>query len=99
MFGEYRNGATRRGFAFDLTIDDVGALAVQDCRYCGAKPAERRFGPLNIGVVNGIDREDGALGYTIENCVPCCPTCNRMKMNLRGAEFVAHILRIAAHVG
>lgn len=98
MYGEYKNGSLRRGIAFDLTIDDIGLLAKQDCHYCGAEPVERRFGPLNIGVVNGIDRVDGALHYTVSNCVTCCATCNRMKMNLRGDDFVAHILRIAAHV-
>jgi hypothetical protein len=46
--------------------------------------------------VNGIDRINSSLGYTIDNCVPCCTRCNRMKMVLLEEDFIFHIFKICA---
>ena len=43
---------------------------------------------------NGIDRLNSIIGYTIENCVPCCEKCNLMKSNYSENEFLDHIERI-----
>lgn len=44
--------------------------------------------------VNGIDRVDNNVGYTIDNCVPCCSICNRMKGDMSTDDFLAHVKRI-----
>jgi hypothetical protein len=31
---------------------------------------------------NGIDRVDNEKGYLVENCVPCCFTCNSLKKSV-----------------
>jgi 5-methylcytosine-specific restriction endonuclease McrA len=31
--------------------------------------------------VQGIDRVDNSIGYTPDNCVPCCTQCNRIKLD------------------
>ncbi len=41
--------------------------------------------------VNGIDRKDNSVGYTVENCVPCCPTCNKAKHNSSYEEFILYL--------
>jgi hypothetical protein len=43
---------------------------------------------------NGIDRLDSSLGYTIENCVPCCFPCNQRKMDTPPEEFLEHMRKI-----
>lgn len=43
---------------------------------------------------NGIDRVNNTLGYSISNCVPCCSTCNSMKLDMTVEEFVGHISKI-----
>lgn len=40
---------------------------------------------------NGIDRVDPTKGYIIDNCVPCCTTCNYMKRILQRDEFLDHV--------
>jgi hypothetical protein len=45
-------------------------------------------------LTNGIDRQNNELGYTIENCVPCCGDCNEMKMDRTVEEFLTHIKKI-----
>ena len=44
---------------------------------------------------NGIDRLNSKLGYFLDNCVPCCATCNTMKMSLGEKEFITHINKIS----
>ena len=37
--------------------------------------------------INGIDRIDSLKGYEVENCVPCCGVCNRMKNSFTQKQF------------
>lgn len=43
----------------------------------------------------GIDRVDSNKQYTVDNCVPCCITCNVMKNALTLEQFNEHILHLA----
>lgn len=83
-YKRYAFGAYKRSLEFELTSDDVDSLITKDCDYCGISPAK------------GIDRVDNAVGYTLENCVPCCKTCNVMKMTLSVSDFINHVRRIAS---
>lgn len=42
----------------------------------------------------GVDRVDSSKGYTIDNVVPCCDICNRMKLDKDITEFFDTIKRI-----
>ena len=53
------------------------------CSYCG----------VNIKTI-GIDRVDNTKHYELNNCVSCCSTCNKMKMNLTKDKFIDKILEI-----
>jgi hypothetical protein len=103
-FSKYVCGARNRNLKFDLTFDQFISIITRPCNYCGMedsvtnytahKVIERRKGFKS----NGIDRVDNNLGYTTDNCVPCCKICNSMKMTLSYDNFIAHINRIASHV-
>lgn len=43
----------------------------------------------------GLDRTDPSLGYTKENCVPCCGLHNKMKLILSHRQFVEECRKIA----
>ena len=36
---------------------------------------------------NGIDRKNNNLGYTYDNCVTACTTCNKAKNSMTIEEF------------
>lgn len=98
----YAKAARNRGHAFELTKEQCRALLLGDCFYCGAPPrTSLRVVGKHRGVVpqkvNGIDRKDNDLGYTVDNSVSCCAVCNHMKHTLSVDEFIAHIQRIAEH--
>lgn len=84
----------------NLSLTDFEVLIFQNCYYCGDKPKpslrfkNRKYLNSETILINGIDRIDSDLGYSIENCVPCCTTCNKMKMDLKQNEFILKIEKI-----
>ena len=104
VLGMYKGSAKKRGFKFSLPIDLFRTLLDSRCDYCGTPPSLK----LNRGMMqrfeahadyryNGIDRVDSSKGYIPGNVVPCCATCNRMKLNHPYDFFIAQIKRILAH--
>jgi hypothetical protein len=87
------------GKDFELSFEEFTSLVSQDCKYCGTKPEQDRFSKnrkLSLKL-NGIDRVDSSIGYTLDNCVPCCSTCNGMKSDLPVGQFLTHINKIFKH--
>lgn len=83
--------AARRGYAFELTDEDVHSMIRLSCFYCGIHPQEVN----ETNVTNGIDRMDNMVHYTLSNCVPCCGQCNMMKKCLDAATFIRRCKHIA----
>jgi hypothetical protein len=97
VYAKYKQSATRRALAFDLTKEEVRRLCLGDCSYCGALPnnVETDYGRRNGKFVyNGIDRENNDVGYVVGNCVSCCWTCNFMKRTMGKIAFLNHISAI-----
>ena len=94
----YKHGAKNRNKEFDLTFEIFKDLVTKNCHYCGDPPQEKftRAGKTKKIKLNGIDRLDNKKGYTIDNSVPCCTVCNRMKLNSSVDDFFNKIKRIHA---
>ena len=100
-YNSYVLSAKDRGLSFELTREDVRVITSQRCVYCGGEPSYRKnaYMPRNGDYVcNGIDRVDNTKGYTIDNCVPCCRTCNLAKSNTTLTEFRAWVARVYDHM-
>jgi hypothetical protein len=70
-FGLLRREATSRKHLFTITFDQwVELVKAEKCGYCG-KPLPPAGG--------GIDRKNSKLGYILENCAPCCKSCNEIR--------------------
>lgn len=96
LYAHYIQSAERREMDFVLTVGEFQRLVESDCYYCGAKPA-RLYRPSRYTssyVTNGVDRADNTLGYTPENCVPCCKTCNQFKSTLTKEQMLEVVKRI-----
>lgn len=86
---EYQRSAATKGRPFELSREQAIAIMEQNCMYCGVEPQHRAVARSAVKtddgfkncqfVHNGIDRIDSDIGYTLENCVPCCGKCNFMK--------------------
>jgi hypothetical protein len=82
-FSSYSRNAKSRGLSFVLTFEEFVSFWQQPCWYCGGE----------ISTI-GLDRINNQIGYTKENCTPCCIFCNRMKMDHTQKEFFQQITNI-----
>lgn len=110
LFLKLRKEARKRGLEWGLTPDQVQTLVLSNCAHCGAKPSlackplahlglsQKRAADATI-TRNGIDRLDPELGYTEQNCVPCCEICNTSKLAMSLPEWDAWFARRAAYLG
>jgi hypothetical protein len=104
LWHTYKLSAQRADRVFELSEERFSQLVTSDCEYCGAAPSQpmsagrRRKNPIyDTFRWNGIDRVDSRVGYTPENTVACCPTCNQMKSDRTYEEFMQAVNAIAAH--
>ena len=101
LYAMYKWKAKDRRLSFDLTKEDFSFLTKMNCFYCGEEPSQEKSAPRANGsyIYNGIDRIDSGKGYTMNNVVPCCGCCNRMKLNHSMKEFLLRVERIYKHRG
>lgn len=95
-FLTYKNGAKKRSLSFEINEDEFADLTSQNCNYCGSEPKDVKLKKDSFSVrkMNGVDRLDSNIGYTLSNSVPCCKICNYMKQDLTVDQFYSHLKRI-----
>lgn len=97
LYNNYKNGALRRGYSFELTKEEFKILTLQNCYYCGIEPKQefkcvkRANGTV---IYNGIDRIDNMEGYILSNSVACCFVCNKAKSTMTIDEFRNWIIKV-----
>lgn len=55
-----------------ITLNEYKNIVSKPCHYCNTKLEGCGF---------TLDRIDNSLGYIIENVLPCCGTCNKIRNN------------------
>ena len=98
LFSIYTFSAKKRNLEFNLNKEQFRLLTSATCHYCGNPPQKVIKNSKNNYsdyIYNGIDRKDNSSGYTINNCVSCCETCNFLKSTYSYKEFTDIILKIA----
>ena len=84
VFASYKKGAIARNYEFSLSKSEFLEIITKPCIYCGNCLTNKCSHRKTNGHFSytGIDRYDNNIGYTIENSVPCCKICNRIKTNM-----------------
>ena len=100
LYNDYKKSAENRNYVFELTKEKFEFLTHKNCFYCGEIPQNVKLALKGKEryVYSGIDRKDNNIGYTIENCVPCCKNCNFSKMKLSVGDFLNHVKKIYENV-
>lgn len=95
-FSRLKGRSRDQSFQFLLSKEQVKFLTGQPCFYCGSEPSQLLRNPNGNGGFryNGLDRVDILKGYSIDNVVPCCGTCNHAKASLSIDEFKNLICKI-----
>jgi len=99
VYRDYRRHAAARHLSFELGFEQFLHLTRQRCAYCGAPPGNVARPSRNRPefMYTGIDRQENSLGYTVENCVPCCAQCNSIKRGLPYAAWEQWLDRVARY--
>ena len=69
-FRRARYHSDKRGIEWNLSFEEYVDVIKGVCHYCGG--ALPKYG-------TSLDRKNNSIGYTKENIVPCCATCNDTK--------------------
>jgi hypothetical protein len=88
-YSTYRRTSNNKNIAFELSETEFQNIVKQECYYCGLFSEGKQF--------NGIDKKIQTIGYTIDNCVPCCDMCNYMKKSLNNDVFLERIEHILTY--
>lgn len=99
LYKQYEHGAKRRDILWELNKDQFKELTSGNCHYCGDVPKTTisRRGTNGEYTYNGVDRKDSNLSYSIQNCLPCCTTCNLLKMDIPYDDFLQQIIKICEY--
>jgi hypothetical protein len=86
-YNKYKKEAEeKRNMKFLITEMEWDILIRKPCYLCGYKQIE--------GI--GLDRVDNNIReYYINNCMPCCGSCNNMKHDMEYKEFINHMKKIS----
>jgi hypothetical protein len=76
------------GIKFDIPKEEYMKIVVLPCHYCGMQKFETG---------TGLDRINSALGYSLNNVVPCCHFCNIMKSIFPKEMFLTAVKNIYEH--
>ena len=76
VYKTYAKNANTRNIKFTLSEQDFAEIIVHPCYLCCLK------GP------SGIDRFNNSIGYSKENCRPCCGHCNLLKKDQQYEDLI-----------
>lgn len=85
LFSTYEKNVQKKQLPFKLTQEKFKELCTSACWYCKRHPS-----------VVGIDKIWPDNGYILDNCVPCCQSCNMDKLDASLEEFTIRDERITS---
>lgn len=100
LWNTYKRKAKQRNIDFFISREFFEKITQENCHYCGVEPScstsgiMRKKGTNGHIMYNGIDRKDNKVGYTEENCLPCCSWCNKAKLTNSYEDFIDYINRL-----
>lgn len=97
IFSSYQRNAQKRNLEWLLTKEQATKLFSGDCYFCGLPPSNTYKSTYYKKLYSGIDRLNNEHGYTMENTVSCCSTCNHAKHTMTEQQFMQWIDRIFKH--
>lgn len=82
IYNELKNHRNKK-VPFTLTFEEFKSIiSDNNCHYCGDELTYHLHSKVwneNKSRAHQLDRKDNSRGYEVNNVVPCCWTCNRLK--------------------
>lgn len=70
-----------------LTVPEYAEIIKSNCYYCGCNIFNSSYG-------YGLDRIDNSKGYEINNVLPCCGECNKLRMDRLSVEETIEVVKL-----
>lgn len=95
-YSQHIFSAKKRGFPSALTKEEYYEIIKRPCTYCGGM--SKRKHPINRKLVNSnsADRLNNEPYYTLQNTVPACFICQRMKGKTPSIDFLLHAQKVTS---
>src|SRR5262245_40145334 len=94
-YAHKKKSAKRDSIPFHLTFEQYKELILGDCHYCKATPKQRKLNykadTITFLAQESLDRKNPYGEYSVDNCVPCCLSCNHKKQDMPYEIFMQHI--------
>lgn len=75
--------AKNRNILVELTYEEyLEFTKILNCHYCDNELIWTKWANKDSKPRTNLDRKDNNIGYTKENCLPCCPDCNQSKSDI-----------------
>lgn len=83
LFNIMKTNAKLRNIPIEMSYEEFLDFTQEtNCTYCGTELIwEPHFRHKGTSQAYNLDRIDHSLGYTKENCIPCCLSCNFTRGN------------------
>lgn len=96
LFTVFKVQSKRRSKKVSIPFKVFVEIIKKNCFYCDSEPSNVfvYHQTKEVYRYGGIDRIDNSIGYTKENVVPCCKTCNKAKSEMTTDEFLGWLRRI-----
>lgn len=91
-YRNYVGSANQRGLVWDISFEYFSKWVLYPCGYCRGMDIRKLNGMLMY--CNGLDRIDNSKGYIVDNIMPCCGRCNRMKGTMDMQDFIDQVKHI-----
>lgn len=94
QFSKFKSQVKKRGKSVQFSFEDYQKIKLGECHYCGIEYYIFNAYCRKLGFKTPymtIDRKDNSGNYTLENCVPACFVCNRIKGNFFNEEEMRSI--------
>lgn len=90
--------AKKKEIEVSLSYEDFLLFTEEErCYYCNSKVSWVSHGKEAKSY--NLDRKNNSIGYTKNNCVVCCKSCNFLKSNRNEGAFLSHVHRIVQNLG
>lgn len=98
-FRTFKKNAETRSLPFLLSFAQFKTRITSSCFYCGALPKINCYSAESkIKVpMNSVDRRNNKLGYTVENAVAACISCQQSKWDFSEEEFLSWASRLVEY--
>lgn len=93
-FRTHKAHANSRGIASFLSLQEYRSIAIRPCRYCSGFSVRKNKKLKTEVNLNSVDRLNNEPFYKIENSVPACFVCQKMKWDMKEADFLEKVRKI-----